>query len=287
MSNLYDAFIEARLDRKSIVIAVGGGVLGDTVGFAAATYLRGIKIVQIPTTLLAQVDSSVGGKTGVDLRAGKNLIGAFHQPSIVVIDPATLDTLPTRELRSGLAEVIKYGIIYDASFFATIGAAMPALLRRERKPLLQVILRSCQIKAEVVAQDETEQGLRAILNYGHTVGHALESITSYRRYKHGEAISIGMVTASLIGEALGVTPPSVTQAICRTLAAAKLPIGFPKDIDAGQVLDASQRDKKTESGKLRFVLARSIGDVYLHNDVPTAAIIEAIERHRNGDFLNG
>ena len=223
----------------------------------------------------------------MNLPAGKNLVGAFYQPRAVWCDLDTLRSLPPREFRAGLAEVIKYGIIYDASFFAKIGADMPSLHRRERKPLLQMILRSCQIKAEVVAQDETEQGLRAILNFGHTVGHALESITFYRRYKHGEAISIGMVTASLIGEALGVTPPSVTQAICRTLAAAKLPIGFPTDIDAGQVLDAAQRDKKTESGKLRFVLARSIGDAYLHNDVPTAAIIEAIERHRNGDFLNG
>lgn len=284
VARLYDAFIQARLDRKGVVIAVGGGVLGDIAGFAAATYLRGIRIVQAPTTLLAQVDSSVGGKTGVDLRAGKNLVGAFHQPSLVVIDPATLVTLPPRELRSGLAEVIKYGIIYDASFFAEIAKSMPSLLRRERAPLLRLIARSCQIKAEVVAQDETEQGIRVILNYGHTVGHALESITEYRRYKHGEAISIGMVFASLLGEVLGVTPPSMTESICRILAAANLPIVFPHDIGANLVLAAAQRDKKTESGRLRFVLARSLGDVTVHNDVPAAAVVEAIERHKRGDL---
>jgi len=284
VARLYDAFVEARLDRKGVVIAVGGGVLGDTAGFAAASYLRGIRIVQAPTTLLAQVDSSVGGKTGVDLSAGKNLVGAFHQPSMVVIDPATLATLPPRELRSGLAEVIKYGIIYDASFFAYIAENMPALLRRERDPILWAIARSCQIKAEVVAQDETEQGLRAILNYGHTVGHALESITHYRRYKHGEAISIGMVSASLLGEILGVTPPTVTQAICRTLASANLPVAFPRDIDADLVLAAAQRDKKTEGGKLRFVLARALGDVYVHEDVPAASVANAIERHKRGEF---
>jgi 3-dehydroquinate synthase len=283
VERLYSEFIAARLDRKSVVVAVGGGVLGDTAGFAAASYLRGIRIVQVPTTLLAQVDSSVGGKTGVDLAAGKNLVGAFHQPSTVVIDPLTLDTLPARELRSGLAEVIKYGIIYDAGFFDTVAQSTPDILRRARAALLRSIARSCQIKAEVVAQDETEQGLRAILNFGHTVGHALESITAYRRYKHGEAISIGMVSATLIGEALGVTPPAVTRAIRRALTAAKLPTAFPADIDSASILTAALRDKKTQAGRLRFVLARDIGDVYVHDDVPASAIEEAIGRQQRGD----
>jgi 3-dehydroquinate synthase len=284
VARLYNAFLEAGLDRKGLVVAVGGGVLGDITGFAAASYLRGIRVVQVPTTLLAQVDSSVGGKTGVDLPAGKNLVGAFHQPSLVVIDPDTLVTLPARELRSGLAEVIKYGIIYDAGFFDEIARGLPQLHRRAPAPLIQSIVRSCRIKAEVVAQDETEQGLRAILNFGHTVGHALESVTHYRRFKHGEAISIGMVSASMIGESLGVTPPRVTREICRVLKDARLPTAFPADIEPGLILEAARRDKKTEEGQLRFVLARAIGDVYLHNDVPANAIVEALERQRCGEF---
>jgi 3-dehydroquinate synthase len=280
VSRLYDDFVNARLDRKSLVVAIGGGVLGDITGFAAATYLRGVRIVQVPTTLLAQVDSSVGGKTGVDLPAGKNLVGSFHQPSLVIIDPDTLDTLPLREVRSGLAEVIKYGIIYDHVFFDSISARLPDLLRRKRAPLLECISTSCRIKAEVVGQDETEQGLRAILNFGHTVGHALESITAYRRYKHGEAISIGMVSASFIGEEVGVTPRRITDMIWRTLQSAGLPTEFPSDIENSQVLAAMQRDKKTESGKLRFILAREIGKVEVCSDVPAAAVERALDRHR-------
>jgi 3-dehydroquinate synthase len=281
VSRLYDEFVNARLDRKSVVIAVGGGVLGDITGFAAATYLRGVRFVQVPTTLLAQVDSSVGGKTGVDLAAGKNLVGSFHQPSLVVIDPNTLDTLPAREVRSGLAEVIKYGIIYDHAFFGFISDRLPELLRRRRSPLLESIATSCRIKAEVVSQDETEQGIRAILNFGHTVGHALESITAYRRYKHGEAISIGMMSAALIGEELKVTPRRVTEAIRNTLQKAGLPTAFPADISNFQVLEMMQRDKKTESGKLRFILVREIGKVEVFSDVQPAAVERALDRHRD------
>ena len=284
VARLYDAFIDARLDRKGVVLAIGGGVLGDTAGFAAASFLRGIRLVQAPTTLLAQVDSSVGGKTGVNLPAGKNLAGAFHQPSLVLIDPSTLSTLPARELRSGLAEVIKYGIIHDARFFAQLSDRMPGLLKGDPVLLRVAIARSCQIKAEVVGQDETEQGLRAVLNYGHTVGHALEALTRYRRYKHGEAISIGMVTAALIGECLGLASPALTSGVARILADAKLPTAFPQDIEATDVLAAAQKDKKTDGGRLRFVLAREIGDVFVHPDVPPAAIIQAIERQRRGDF---
>jgi 3-dehydroquinate synthase len=284
VARLYDAFLKAGLDRKGLVVAVGGGVLGDITGFAAATYLRGIRVVQVPTTLLAQVDSSVGGKTGVDLPAGKNLVGAFHQPSFVAIDPDTLITLPARELRSGLAEVIKYGIIYDAGFFEEVARNLAQLRRRGHASVVQSIVRSCRIKAEIVAQDETEQGVRAILNFGHTVGHALEAVTRYRRYKHGEAISIGMVSASMIGERLGVTPPGVTSEICRVLRSAHLPTAFPMDIDPGLILEAAGRDKKTEGGRLRFVLARAVGEVCVHNDVPASAIVESLERQRCGEF---
>lgn len=280
VARLYDAFIEASLDRKSLIVAVGGGVLGDIVGFAAATYLRGVPFVQMPTTLLAQVDASVGGKTGVDLPQGKNLIGAFHQPAAVVIDTQTLRTLPLRELRSGLSEVIKYGIIYDRAFLERVVADLPGLLRREEDLLTGVIARSCEIKAEVVVADETEQGLRAILNFGHTIGHALEAVTEYRRFKHGEAIAIGMVSACLLGEEVGATPSDVTETLCAALRKARLPLAFPQEIAAEAILEAAQRDKKTEAGRLRFVLARRIGEVYVSSDVPDTAVLATIARHK-------
>lgn len=280
VARLYREFLAAGLDRKSLIVAVGGGVLGDIVGFAAATYLRGIPFVQVPTTLLAQVDASVGGKTGVDLPQGKNLVGAFHQPSAVVIDTTTLRSLPARELRSGLSEVIKYGIIYDKAFLSSVVAALPGLLKRDEALLTIVIARSCEIKAEVVGQDETEQGLRAILNFGHTIGHALEAVTFYRRFKHGEAVAIGMVAACLLGEEVGVTPPDVTEQLCDALRQAQLPTAFPPEIEAKAILEAAQRDKKTESGRLRFVLARQIGDVFLSSDVPAAAVSAALARQK-------
>ncbi len=281
VARLYTDFLDAGLDRKSLIVAVGGGVLGDLVGFAAATYLRGVRFVQVPTTLLAQVDASVGGKTGVDLPQGKNLVGAFHQPGAVLIDPLTLRTLPARELRAGLAEVIKYGIIYDGFFFQAIVADLPALLRRDMDALSRAIARSCEIKAEVVAQDETEQGPRAILNFGHTVGHALEAVTNYRRYKHGEAVAIGMVAAALIGEEVGLTPPEVTQAITEVLKAARLPTGFPADISVEAILAAAQRDKKTQDGQLRFVLAERIGMVRFGQSVPVEAVRAALARQQH------
>ena len=247
-------------------------------GFAAATYLRGVPFVQAPTTLLAQVDASVGGKTGVDLPQGKNLVGAFHQPSAVVIDTATLRTLPLRELRSGLSEVIKYGIIYDEAFLSSVVNALPALLKRDESLLTAAIARSCEIKAEVVGQDETEQGLRAILNFGHTIGHALEAVTAYRRFKHGEAIAIGMIAACLLGEEVGVTPSEVTAKVRAALQQAGLPTAFPEDIDIDSILDAAQRDKKTEAGRLRFVLARGIGDVFVSPNVPEEAVRAALAR---------
>jgi 3-dehydroquinate synthase len=281
VARLYGEFVRAGLDRRGLVVALGGGVLGDMAGYAAATYLRGVRFVQAPTTLLAQVDASVGGKTGVDLPEGKNLVGAFHQPVSVLIDTHTLHTLPLRELRAGLAEVIKYGIIYDAGFFARTVAALPRLLRREPEALTEVIARSCAIKADVVSQDETEQGLRAILNYGHTVGHALEQVTNYRRYKHGEAVAVGMVSAALIGEEIKVTPETVTAELLAALRRAKLPVAFPADIDPEAILTAAQRDKKTLAGRLRFVLARRIGEVFVTGDVPQEAVARALLRQRS------
>lgn len=280
VARLYDALLDAGLDRRSLLITLGGGVLGDVGGFTAATYLRGIPFIQIPTTLLAQVDASVGGKTGVDLARGKNLVGAFHQPRAVLIDPDTLRTLSSRELRSGLAEVIKYGIICDREFFVCIKEEMRRLLRRDPDALSRAIIRSCALKAEVVGQDETEQGLRAILNFGHTVGHALESLTGYRRYKHGEAISIGMVSAGLIGEEMGITPKETTGAIADALQEARLPTAFPADISTDDVLQAMQRDKKTVGGRLTFVLASQIGRVLVVKDVPAQAVEAALRRHR-------
>ena len=286
VASVYGSFAKAKLDRKSLVIAVGGGVLGDIVGFAAATYLRGIRYVQVPTTLLSQVDSSVGGKTGVDLPEGKNLVGAFHQPKCVLIDPTTLLTLPLRELRSGMAEVIKYGIIYDKAFFEEIGSLLPKIMKLHEESLIAVIARSCEIKAEVVSQDETEQGLRAILNFGHTVGHALESVTKYKRFKHGEAISIGMVSAALIGEELGVTSPETTRVIRILLEAAKLPTAFPPEIENDLILEAALLDKKTEGGKLNLVLASGIGNVSVHKGVPGKCVRAALDRHKARTFAD-
>jgi 3-dehydroquinate synthase len=282
VARLYDALLDAGLDRRSALITLGGGVLGDVGGFVAATYLRGIPFLQVPTTLLAQVDASVGGKTGVDLPRGKNLVGAFYQPRAVLIDTDTLRTLPARELRSGLAEVVKYGIISDKAFFARAQAQMPRLLRRDPEALAAAIVRSCEIKADVVRQDETEQGLRAILNFGHTVGHALEAVTGYRRYKHGEAVAIGMVSAALIGEEIGVTPREVREAIVAVLTAANLPTAFPADVPTEPILEAMGRDKKKVAGQLRFVLAARLGSVIVTGDVPPSAVRAALERQRQG-----
>jgi len=280
VARLYARFLAAGLDRQGIVVAVGGGVLGDLAGFAAATYLRGVRFAQVPTTLLAQVDASIGGKTGVDLPAGKNLVGAFHQPVAVLIDPDTLRTLPAREMRAGLAEIIKYGIIYDRAFFDAIVADLVAVRRRQAASLTRLIARSCQIKAEIVAQDETEQGLRAILNFGHTVGHALEAVTAYRRYKHGEAVAIGMVSAALAGEEIGLTPRATREEIVAALRAAHLPVAFPPDISQEAILEAAQRDKKALAGRVRFVLARRIGEVEVTGNVPPEAVCAALARQK-------
>ncbi len=273
----YDQFVLQRLERKSFVVALGGGVVGDLAGFVAATYLRGIPFVQIPTTLLADVDSSVGGKVGVNLKAGKNLVGAFHQPRLVLCDLDALGTLPIREYRAGIAEIIKYGIIYDAGLFKRLERDLPKLLARNPKTLAAIIAHCCEIKAEVVRHDETENGLRAILNFGHTVGHALEAISHYGKYLHGEAISIGqVVSARISARVLGLPVADATR-----IAALFERAGLPTELKLTQpqrerLLAAMRLDKKVSDGELKFVLARKIGRVEFGRKVPRAVIDQSL-----------
>lgn len=277
VAGCYDQLSAHRLERKSFIVALGGGVVGDLAGFVAATYLRGIPFVQVPTTLLAQVDSSVGGKTGVNLRAGKNLVGAFYQPRLVLCDTDTLKTLPAREFRAGLAEVIKYGIIYDARLFAALERGLERILRLDEKLLAPIIARCCEIKAEVVSQDETETGLRAILNFGHTIGHAIENSFGYGKLLHGEAISVGQVMAARLSEMHLGMPPSEVQRIQTLFARAGLPTQI--QINASRrrrLFDAMRLDKKTTGGEVRFVLARKIGEVEFGQRVPAESIDSAL-----------
>ena len=278
VQHCYDQLAAHRLERKSFIVALGGGVVGDLAGFVAATYLRGIAFVQVPTTLLAHVDSSVGGKVGVNLKAGKNLVGAFYQPKIVLCDLDTLKSLPEREFRSGLAEVIKYGIIYDRPLFKQLERDMPKLLKRDAKTLTAVIARCCEIKADVVGQDETESGLRAILNFGHTIGHGLEAISSYGKYLHGEAISIGQIAAArLSARQLGLNEDEVKR-ICVLFERAGLPTKVTLSNAQRKSLFAAMRlDKKVSGGEIKFVLAKSIGSVVWGQNVPEAAIHAAVD----------
>ena len=273
----YDRLADHRLERKSFIVALGGGVVGDLAGFVAATYLRGITFVQVPTTLLAQVDSSVGGKVGVNLRAGKNLVGAFHQPRLVLCDLDTLRTLPEREYRAGLAEVIKYGIIYDAKLFARLECDLPQLLRRDAGTLAAIVARCCDIKAEVVGKDETEGGLRSILNFGHTIGHALEAISLYGKFLHGEAISIGQVAAAkLSAEVLGLSARHVAR-ITELFERSGLPTHVKVNALQRQKLFAAMRlDKKVSGGEIKFVLAKRIGKVVWGKRVPESLIEQAL-----------
>jgi 3-dehydroquinate synthase len=265
----YDALSKHRLERKSFVVALGGGVIGDLAGFVAASYLRGIPFVQIPTTLLAQVDSSVGGKVGINLPAGKNLVGAFYQPKLVICDLATMDTLPARELSSGLSEVIKYGIIYDAAFFRVLERQMEVALRRDPTVLSKIIARCCEIKAEVVSQDETETGLRAILNFGHTIGHALEAVSGYGKYLHGEAISIGQVYAARLSQKLFGLPAGEVERVRALLKRAGLPTEVAMSAPVKEkILAAMKLDKKVSHGEIKFVLAREIGKVEIGIKIP-------------------
>src|SRR2546429_2699563 len=269
VASCYDQLADRRLERKSFVVALGGGVVGDLAGFVAATYLRGIDFVQVPTTLLAQVDSSVGGKVGVNLKAGKNLVGAFYQPRFVLCDLETLETLPVREYRAGLAEVIKYGIIHDVELFRRLEQAMPKLLQREPDTLASVVARCCQIKAGVVGQDETESGLRAILNFGHTLGHALEAGSGYGRLLHGEAIAIGPVFAARLSTDLLGFPQRDVERIARLFEKAGLRTHIRVNpAQREKLFEAMRHDKKVSEGAVKFVLVNKIGQVSFGQAVP-------------------
>ena len=268
LNDLYKKIVQAKLDRSSYMVAFGGGVLGDTAGFAAATYMRGINLIQIPTTLLAMVDSSIGGKVGVDLPFGKNLVGSFYQPKFVGIALSTLVTLPNEEYRNGLAEVIKYGVISDKELFELLERELPASLDLE-----WVISRCAQIKARVVVQDEKEKlGIREILNFGHTLGHAIETLTSYKVYKHGEAISIGMRAASTMANLLKIFDRDSCMRLEKLIDSAGLPIKLKKSLPAQELLKLLYRDKKVLSQKLRFVLPVKIGKVIVKEVTPELAL---------------
>lgn len=256
---IYNALLELRFSRKAVLVALGGGVIGDLTGYAAATYQRGIDFVQVPTTLLSQVDSSVGGKTGINHPLGKNMVGAFKQPIAVMIDPMVISTLPERELSAGLAEVIKYGLIYDASFFDWLEQHLDELLAQQPEALVQAISRSCQLKAEVVAADETEQGLRAILNLGHTFGHAIEADQGYGVWLHGEAVGAGMVMACDLSHRLGWIDAEVYERARTLIKRAHLPVAPPPAMSADDFINQMSRDKKVESGQLRLVLLQALG----------------------------
>jgi len=277
VSRIYEALIRGGADRGSTLIAVGGGVIGDTAGFAAATYLRGITLVQVPTTLLAQVDSSVGGKVGVNHTLGKNLIGAFHQPAVVAIDPMLLRTLPRREFRSGLYEVVKYGMIASRDLFDRIAQNSKAIFACDPAVLGPAIVESCRIKADVVSQDERESGLRRILNYGHTVGHALESVTKYRRFLHGEAIAYGMLAAADLAVARGALAERERQALAQLITLLG-PLPAIADLPIAEVLEAIRRDKKVVHGKLHFVIAIEIGATMTIDDVTEEELRDVLTR---------
>ncbi len=275
VARVLDALAALGASRDAAVIALGGGVVGDLAGFAAATWMRGIDLVQLPTTLLAMVDSSVGGKTGVNLAAGKNLVGAFHQPRAVFIDTATLATLPAREYAAGLAEVVKYGAIGDASFFAWLEANADALNAHDEDALAEAIAFSCRYKAGVVARDEREQGERALLNFGHTFGHALEAERGYGDLLHGEAVAIGMVLAATLSARLGRAPVADAERLARLLSRFGLPVEPPR-ADADALLARMRLDKKNVSGRLRLVLWRGIGAAEIVADVDEAALREML-----------
>lgn len=274
LQNIYDAALEHRLERSSTMVALGGGVIGDMTGFAAATWLRGINVVQVPTSLLAMVDASIGGKTGVNHPQGKNLIGAFHQPSLVVIDPQVLATLPGREFRAGMAEVIKYGVIWDKQLFAQLEEAksLDTIENVTEELLQEILVRSCQSKADVVSQDEKESGLRAILNYGHTIGHGVESLTGYTQVVHGEAVAIGMIAASKISIYLDLWETESDRRQELLIKKAGLPIHIPQELNIDQLIDILQTDKKVKNGKVRFILPTAIGSVTISDQVSSDVI---------------
>ncbi len=277
LNQVFTRLLEEAADRKTVLYALGGGVIGDMTGFAAACYMRGVPFVQVPTTLLAQVDSSVGGKTAINHPAGKNMIGAFYQPQRVICDLATLDTLPQRELLAGLAEVIKYGPIADAAFLGWLENNLDALLARDRQALKYAVQRSCQIKAWVVGQDEKEAGLRAILNYGHTFGHAIEAGLGYGEWLHGEAVGCGMVMAADLSARLGLIDTATADRIIALIKRAGLPTRGP-DLGADRYIELMQVDKKAEGGEIRFVVIGPLGQAGMRG-APDALVRDVIAAH--------
>lgn len=276
-SRLYDSLVDAKADRKTLVVAVGGGVIGDLAGYVAATFNRGLKLFMVPTTLLSMVDSSVGGKVGINHPRGKNLIGAFHQPQGVAIDLSTLSTLPDREYRSGLAEIVKYGVILDPELFGFLESNVDAVLRRDRAALVHIIKRSCELKARVVSEDEREEtGLRAILNFGHTFAHAFETEGGYGMWLHGEAVSAGMVCAAKLANARSMISLDIAQRLEKLLAAFGLPVHVPR-LDPNRLLDVMRNDKKSIQGKLRLILPTALGHVELFDNIPEEQVVEFLQ----------
>jgi 3-dehydroquinate synthase len=276
VQHIYDELLKDKLDRLSALVALGGGVIGDITGFAASTYMRGISYIQVPTTLLAQVDSSVGGKTGVNHKLGKNMIGTFWQPRLVWIDVEALKTLPKRELLAGLAEVIKYGVILDEGLFDFIETNREKILSLESNSLIHIIKRSCEIKAEVVSKDERESGLRSILNYGHTIGHAIETATEYKRYLHGEAVAIGMYLEARLSQMLDLISRKQLFRIKDLIDSYGLPSEVPADLDINRIFSSIQLDKKAVAGELKFILPEKIGKVRIHKGVTEKSIRKAL-----------
>jgi 3-dehydroquinate synthase len=277
VSRIYDALLRANADRAATIITFGGGVIGDMAGFAAATYLRGIALVHVPTTLLAQVDAAIGGKVGVNHAVGKNLIGAFYQPHGVFIDPLVLGTLPRREFRAGLYEVIKYGMTSSPTLFDRVGRERKAIFARSPAALTPIIAESCRIKAAVVAGDEREAGPRRILNFGHTAGHAIEAVTRYRRFRHGEAVGYGMLVAAQLARARGVLAEDARKALADLIASLG-PLPPIADLSATQVIESIRHDKKVVAGRLHFVLPTAIGATAIVDDVTEAEIRAALKR---------
>ena len=275
---IFTALLKANHGRDTTIVALGGGVIGDVAGYAAASYQRGVRFIQIPTTLLAQVDSSVGGKTAVNHELGKNMIGAFYQPSAVIVDTLTLNTLPKREVNAGLAEVIKYGAILDFPFFQWLEQHIDNLVALDQNALQQCIARCCQLKADIVARDETEKGDRVLLNLGHTFGHAIETYLGYGNWLHGEAVSAGCMMAAALSEKLGDLTPHDVARLEKLLTRANLPTVSPDGMTAQDYLPLMMRDKKVLNGKLRLVLLKALGQAYVATDVPQEQVIEAINR---------
>lgn len=275
-NRIYDQLVKGKYDRKSVLVALGGGVIGDLTGFVAATYMRGIRFIQVPTTLLAQVDSSIGGKTAVNHPQGKNLIGVFYQPSLVVSDVATFGTLPDREFSSGMVEVIKHGVILDPEYFKMLLNELPALKTRKPELMTEIVEGSCRIKARVVQEDEKETGLRGILNFGHTIGHALESITDYQYYKHGEAVAVGILAALKIAIRNDTLQDSgLEQSLAFLFGALDLPTAIP-GLNVAEIISLLYLDKKVEYGKVRWVLPERLGQVTISNEIPGETVKDTL-----------